>query len=369
MNDDLYIEKTLELAARGRGEVSPNPLVGCVIVKDGEIIGEGYHKKFGDKHAEVNAIENCKRDPAGATLYVNLEPCSHFGKTPPCTALIIEKKIARVVIGMQDPNKLVNGRGISILRDAGIETSLSGKLTECLELNRFFLKNITEAKPYITLKAAQTIDGKIAGSDGGSKWLSSVKSRLLVHKLRAEYDAVMVGSGTVKTDDPLLNVRDAEGRDPHIVLVDRDLSILPESRLFNPALRRKIFIITSEKFREKSQYTERYSGSDTEIIFVPEIENPSGGISGHLDLDSAFSRLSAAGIASVLVEGGAGIFSSLISNNLFDELMVFISPKLLGSGKDIFSSAKRLSVEDAVKLKLYKTEQIEDDILAIYRKQ
>lgn len=349
--------------------MSPNPLVGCVIVKDGEIIGEGYHKKFGDKHAEVNAIENCKRDPAGATLYVNLEPCSHHGKTPPCTGLIIEKKIARVVIGMQDPNILVNGKGISILRNAGIETSLSGKFSECREINRFFVKNITEKKPYITLKAAQTLDGKIADPDGLSKWLSSAKSRVLVHKLRAEYDAVMAGSGTVKSDDPLLNVRDAEGRDPHVVLLDKDLTVSPESSLFHLRSKRKIFIITSEKFRENKQYTEQYSRSATEIIFVPEIENPAGGDFIHLDLDSALSKLSAAGIASVLVEGGAGIFSSLISGNLFDELMVFISPRLLGGGKDFFSSAKRLSVEEAVRLKLHRIEQIEDDILAIYRKQ
>lgn len=363
MNDDFYIERTLELAVLGKGCVSPNPMVGCVIVKNGEVIGEGYHHEFGEKHAEVDAFDNCREDPAGATLYVNLEPCSHYGKTPPCTELIIRKKISRVVIGMQDPNPLVNGAGISKLREAGIGVDISPLAQTCLEFNRFFVKFVIEQKPFITLKAAQTIDGKIADSNGVSKWISSASSRKLVHRMRAEYDAVMTGSGTVIADNPLLNVRDAEGRDPDVILVDAELKISPDFSLFHLPSERKIYIITNEKFNAGSARPRGYDDLSTDFILVPEISP------GKLDLDAALDLLAQKGIASILVEGGAGLFSSLIEEKLYDELAVFIAPKLLGSGKNFFSNSKYLSMNEALNLRLHKLTQIDEDILAIYRKQ
>ncbi len=193
MSDESYIKLAIEIAKKGIGSVSPNPLVGCVIVKNDKIISAGYHEKFGENHAEINAIEKAKESIEGATLYTNLEPCSHQGKTPPCVDKIIEKKIKKVVVGTNDMNPLVSGNGIRKLKSAGIDVKVGIMENECIELNRFFFKYITEKIPYITLKAAQTLDGRIADKSGDSKWISSIESRKYVHQLRACYDAVLVG--------------------------------------------------------------------------------------------------------------------------------------------------------------------------------
>ena len=196
MTDESYIQLALEIAKKGIGEVSPNPLVGCILVKDDRIIGAGYHEKFGANHAEINAIENAKELVEGSTLFINLEPCSHFGKTPPCVDKIIEKKIKRVVIGTLDMNPIVSGNGVKKLKSAGIEVKVGVLEKECVNLNKFFFKYITNKIPYISLKAAQTLDGKIADTKGRSQWISSMQSRKYVHHLRANYDAVLIGAGT-----------------------------------------------------------------------------------------------------------------------------------------------------------------------------
>ncbi|MBZ0199731.1 MAG: bifunctional diaminohydroxyphosphoribosylaminopyrimidine deaminase/5-amino-6-(5-phosphoribosylamino)uracil reductase RibD, partial [Ignavibacteriaceae bacterium] len=214
MTDESYIKLAIEIAKKGNGNVSPNPLVGCVIVKDDRIIGAGFHERFGESHAEVNAIENSKEDVKGSTLYVNLEPCSHIGKTAPCVDRIIEKKIKRVEIGTLDMNPLVSGKGIKKLMSKGIDIKVGVLEKECIALNKFFFKFISQKLPYVTLKAAQTIDGKIADFSGDSKWISCSSSRRYVHEMRSKYDAVFVGMGTVKKDDPSLTVRLAEGRNP-----------------------------------------------------------------------------------------------------------------------------------------------------------
>ncbi len=360
MTDDELIERTLQLAERGKGRVSPNPLVGCVIVKDGNIIGEGWHREFGGKHAEVDAFDNCSQDPEGASLYVNLEPCSHFGKTPPCTDLIISKKIARVVIGTGDPNPLVNGKGIQKLRDAGITVDFAGSSSACEELNKFFFKSVRIPQPYILIKAAQTIDGKIADKSGESKWLSGEESRNYVHRLRSEYDAVMIGINTVKTDEPSLSVRNVEGRDPHIIVIDKNLEISPGAKIFSIKSDRKIFIITSDKNRQT--VPPGLPEKVAKFIFLREDK------SGNLPVSESFTELIREGIISVMVEGGAGIYSYLISNGLYDELMIFYTPKLLGSGVPVFSNPLITGIKDSVNLRLHGVKRFGDDILADYRR-
>jgi len=360
LSDDDLIDRTLELAARGKGQVSPNPLVGCVIVKDGKIIGEGWHKKYGEAHAEIEAFRNCTTDPEGSTLFVNLEPCSHHGKTPPCSDLIISKKVARVVIGTPDPNPLVNGKGIAKLRAAGIEVIVAGNEATCAELNKFFFKSVKENKPYLAIKAAQTIDGKIADHNGSSKWLSCEESRAYVHQLRAGYDAVLTGINTVKTDDPELNVRLAEGRDPHIIIVDKYLEISAAAKLFSVNSPRKIFIITSEKNRANipSGLSDRVS----EFLFVSEDGQ------GRIRIEEAFNSIMKTGISSIFVEGGAGIYSYLISNNLFDEILIFYTPKMLGSGLSVFNTAVPIGLNAAISLRLRDVIRFGDDILVNYRR-
>src|SRR5258706_309746 len=205
--DELYMLECLALARRGAGSVSPNPMVGCVIVKKGIVIGRGYHRRFGGPHAEVNAIRSSAAPVRGSTLYVNLEPCNHQGKTPPCTELIIRSKIARVVVGTTDPNPLVSGGGIRRLRRAGVKVSVGLLEEECLRLNEFFFKYITTRLPFVTLKVAQTLDGKIAAPKSFPRWITGRQSRRHVHTLRSQYDAVMVGAGTVLADNPRLTVR------------------------------------------------------------------------------------------------------------------------------------------------------------------
>ena len=214
MTDESYIKLAIEIAKKGRGNVSPNPLVGCIIVKDERIIGAGYHEKYGENHAEINAINSAKESIEGSTLFVNLEPCSHQGLTPPCVDKIIENKIKRVVIGTLDMNPLVCGNGIKKLKAAGIDVKAGILENECTALNKFFFKHITKKIPYVTLKIAQTLDGKIADRKGDSKWISSLLSRRYVHELRSKYDAVLIGLGTVLKDNPSLTVRLTEGRNP-----------------------------------------------------------------------------------------------------------------------------------------------------------
>ncbi len=253
MNDSDYIKQCFELAKKGAGLVSPNPLVGAVLVKSGQIIGRGFHKKYGGNHAEVNAIKNSKEDIAGSTLYCNLEPCCHTNKqTPPCVPLIIQKKIKRVVICNLDPNKEVKGKGVEQLRKAGIEVITSILENEGKELNKFYFKYVNEKLPYVTLKIAQSIDGKIGISKKIQTWLTGKKSIKYVHKLRSEYDAVLVGAGTIKSDNPLLTVREVSGRNPIRIIVDGKLSISQlNQKYLNSKDPEKTWIFTSILSDEK----------------------------------------------------------------------------------------------------------------------
>ena len=232
MADESYIQLAIEIAKKGTGSVSPNPLVGCVIIKDNKIIGAGYHQKFGEEHAEINAINSSAESVEGSTLYVNLEPCRHHGKTPPCVDRIIKEKIKRVVIGTLDVNPLVSGNGVKALKKAGVDVKVGVLENECIELNKFFFKYITSKLPYVTLKAAQTLDGMIADKNKNSEWISSKESIKYVHWLRASYDAVLFGSDTAKIDNPKLTVRMVEGRNPYRVVLDSKLSLKTDLYLF-----------------------------------------------------------------------------------------------------------------------------------------
>ena len=226
MNDYYFLRQCFTLAKKAKGFVSPNPLVGAILVKKGKVIGRGYHKRYGSDHAEVNALKNAKEGVAGSTLYCNFEPCCHTKKqTPPCVPLIIQKKIKRVVISNFDPNKEVNGKGVKQLREAGVEVITDILEDEGKDLNKFYFKYVSEKLPYITLKIAQSIDGKISEAKDKQTWLTGKESINYVHKLRSEYDAVLVGAGTIRTDNPLLNVRTIKGRNPIRIIIDGKLSI------------------------------------------------------------------------------------------------------------------------------------------------
>jgi diaminohydroxyphosphoribosylaminopyrimidine deaminase / 5-amino-6-(5-phosphoribosylamino)uracil reductase len=338
--DESLIWRCIELARKGKGHVSPNPLVGCVIVKNGKIISEGYHKKYGALHAEADAIENAKSkgiEIKGATLYVNLEPCTHFGNTPPCADRIIEAGISKVVIGCADPYKLVNGKGIALLKKIGIKVITGVLEYECQELNKFFFKYVKTGLPYITLKAAQTIDSKIADEKFNSKWISSVESRTVVHRLRGEYDAVLVGKNTVKYDNPKLTVRLAKGRNPYRIVIDKELSLGLNYLLYSDRYKERTIIITSPKTDKKKAKT--LTEKRIKLI-TAKITH------GKIDLKDAMKKIAAMGIASILVEGGAFTFSGFLNQSLADELVIFTSPKIMGKGISTFGESKRIDFKN-----------------------
>ncbi len=356
MSDESYIQLAIELAKKGKGNVSPNPLVGCVIVKDERIISAGYHESYGGAHAEVNAIKSAKESVENATVYVNLEPCSHFGLTPPCSDFLIENKIKRVVIGTLDMNPLVSGKGIKKLKQAGIEVKVGILENECANLNKFFFKYITKKIPYITLKAAQTLDGKIADREGESKWITSLPSRRYVHMLRSYYDAVLVGSGTVRIDNPNLTVRYVEGRNPKRVILDTKLTLNMNHRLFEQQSEKNIIIVTSKESREKEKKINKLLSRGITILYART------NAKGMLSLNDTLKELAKINITSVLVEGGSNIFSSFIKKNIFDELLVFVSPKLIGSGKSAADYLNISSIRKSIKLKIQHVERIGEDI-------
>ncbi len=362
MTDESYIQLAIEIAKRGMGSVSPNPLVGCIIIKDNRIIGAGYHAEFGGKHAEVNAIESATENIEGATLYVNLEPCSHYGKTPPCADRIIESRIKKVVIGTRDMNPLVSGNGIKKLKSAGIEVKVGVLEKECMELNKFFFKHVTKKLPYITLKIAQTLDGKIADDTGESKWITSVPSRRYVHDLRAKYDAVLVGAGTVKKDNPNLTVRLVEGRNPRRIVLDTKLSIKTDHKIFTGNTDKKLIVITSRKSAAKKNKIRKLVSYGVQIIFVNENAD------GETDLKSAMRELGKNNIASILVEGGSRVFTSFLNCNMFDDMLVFTAPKILGDGLSAIGNIGVESIRKSYKLQVNDVKRTGDDILMEFSK-
>lgn len=334
--DEKFMQQCIELALKGAGNVSPNPMVGCVIVKNGKIIAEGYHKKYGEYHAERNAINSALRkgiNLKGAELYVNLEPCAHTGKTPPCADYIVQHKFKRVVIGVKDPFHQVAGKGIRKLKQAGIKVKTGVLSNECRDLNKFFFKHVETGLPYITIKTAQTLDGKIANHKYQSKWISSEGSRRLVHKMRSVYDAVLIGMNTVKYDDPALTVRDVKGRDPFRMVIDPYLELSLSKKLYKNAYD-KVIVFTSKDADKKRAEQLNKRGV---IVITCKTKN------GMLDIYEAMWKTAALGISSIMVEGGGITYNEFIKYKLVDEFVIFVAPRVMGKGIPAFTNEFDLS--------------------------
>lgn len=358
LNDEELMRMCIQLARKGSGFVSPNPLVGCVIVKNNEIIGKGYHKKYGLAHAEVNAILDAKRNNfsvEGSTVYVNLEPCSHLGKTASCADLLVTEKVGKVVIGMKDPYEKVNGKGIRKLRSAGIEVSIGILEEECRELNKFFVKFVKKKLPYVSLKIAQSIDGKIALNNYKSKWITGEESRKFVQQLRSEYDVVLIGKNTAKFDNPSLTVRDVRGRTPYRIVIDKN-STLPENlKLFTDVDKEKTFVISGIS---KKSVTKIYNEN---IIRVKEKDQK-------LVLKDILKKFYTMDISSVLVEGGANLYSQFAKSDMFDDIYLFIAPKIIGKGISSFNDFEISKLADAKTLELNYTKNFDKDLMLYFKR-
>ena len=318
--DRKYMARALQLALRGAGHTRPNPMVGAVLVKDGRIIGEGWHKQYGGPHAEVNAFASATEDPEGATLYVSLEPCSHYGKTPPCADLIIRKKVARVVAALEDPNPRVSGRGFRKLRANGIRVTVGVLAEEARHINDVFLTYVTRKRPFVLYKAAMSLDGKIACHTGESQWISSEKSREEVQRLRGILSGIMVGAGTVIADNPRLTCRMEEYENPARIIVDGKLRVPLESRIFHEP-GRNIILTTSEASPEKKKALENLG---VELIEA-DSEEP-----GKVDLKSAMLALGIKGIDGILLEGGPTLAASALEAGIIDAVRFYIAQKIIG---------------------------------------
>ncbi len=335
--DELYMRRALELAESGRGFVSPNPMVGCVIVHEDRIIAEGFHEIYGGPHAEVNAI-NAVKNPellSESTAYVSLEPCAHWGKTPPCANLLVEKGLKKVVIGALDSNPLVGGKGVEILRKAGIEVVTGVLEKEARLQNRRFFTQIEKNRPYVILKWAQSKDGFVARSDYSSKWISNARSRQLVHKWRAEEDAILVGKNTAKYDNPSLTVRDWTGKNPIRLVIDPNLELPENLNLFDQIVPTICYNTVKSEKSENLEFVKLRPG---------------------FELKEILEDLNSRKIQSLIVEGGSFVLNKFIEEGLWDEARVFTGPTEFGSG----ISAPRLNLSPTEKL------SIQEDTLRIY---
>lgn len=356
--DSLYMARALDLAKLGIGYTNLNPLVGAVIVKDGKVISEGYHKKYGDAHAEINAFNNATEDVKGATMYVTLEPCSHFGKTPPCANTIIKKGIKKVVIAMVDPNPLVAGNGIKILRENGIEVVTGILEEEAKKLNEVFIKFITTGLPFCVLKTAMTLDGKIAAYTGDSRWITNEESREYVHKMRHQYSSIMVGIGTVLADNPLLTTRlkDIGAKNPIRVIVDTNGSIPLDAKVLQCDENTKTIIATTEAIdKEKLKYIK---ATGTEVIITPFKDNK-------VDLTFLMKSLGEMKIDSILLEGGSTLNYTALKEGIVDKVISFIGPKIIGgsSSKTPVGGEGIPYMKDAISLNNIDVCKFGDDIM------
>lgn len=336
MPEEKYMRRAIELAKKGSGHVNPNPLVGAVIVRDGEIIGEGYHECYGQLHAERNAIANAKKrgnSLEGSTIYVTLEPCCHYGKTPPCTEAIIEEKIARVVVGSDDPNPLVSGKGFQMLREKGIEVIPHFLKEECDAMNHVFFHYIRTGTPYVAMKYAMTMDGKIACYTGDSKWVTGEESRAHVQTLRNHYKGIMAGIGTVLADDPMLNCRIEGGRDPIRIIADSHLRIPTDSQLVRTAGQQPLIVAClpdadeekAAQLQEKGVEVLRVPGVTTADITEEQKEV--------ISLPVLMKELGARKIDGILLEGGGQLNESALQAGIVDRIYCYIAPKIFGGAQ------------------------------------
>lgn len=340
MTDEFYMNRALKLARKGEAWVSPNPMVGAVIVKENRIIGEGYHEKFGGNHAEINAILRSSEPIEGSTFFITLEPCTHYGKTPPCVERMISLKPARVVIGTTDPNPLVSGKGIKALSEHGIDTTLGVLENACRELNERFFKFIQTRTPFVTLKFAQTLDGRIATASGHSKWISSIPSRRFAHKLRSIHDAVLVGVGTVLQDDPELTVRLTRGRNPVRIIVDSRLRIPLHARVLKHQGTAKTIIATTKG----ADPEKRTLLMDMGVDVIPIDED----FRHRIDMMRLFTELGKKEISSVLVEGGAAVITTVLREQLADRAVVIIALMIAGKGVEAVGDLGIERMDDAL---------------------
>lgn len=354
-DDAYYMRQAMRLALKSRGLTSPNPMVGAVVVKNARVVGSGFHRQAGSPHAEVVALDQAGSKAAGATLYVTLEPCTHFGRTPPCVDRVIKSGVKRVVIGMVDPNPVNNGKGIQILQLHKIKVSVGVLEDELRRMNEAFIKFITKRMPLVTVKVAQSLDGKIATRSGDSKWISSDVSRNFSHRQRQYFDAVMVGVNTVRRDNPALTPWFARHQ-PVKIVVDSQLSTPQDARIFDPP--GKVILVTLPVGPGQETPNRSVLATKARILEVKAK-------AGQVDLRDMFKKLARMDITSVLVEGGGTLNGSLFDERLVDKVMFFISPRIIG-GKDAISSVMgkgALRLEGALKLRNVRMRRFQEDIL------
>jgi len=366
MTDQEYMLRAIQLAKKGEGWTNPNPMVGAVIVKDGRIIGEGYHKKCGELHAERNAIASLTESAEGATIYVTLEPCCHYGKTPPCTEAIIEQKIKKVVIGSRDPNPKVAGKGAQILRESGITVVQDFMREECDRLNPVFFHYITTKTPYVVMKYAMTLDGKIATKTGASKWITGEPARQEVQHMRHRYMGIMAGIGTVLADDPMLNVRVEGWKSPVRIVCDSGLRIPLDSQIVRSAKEYRTIVAyagreENEEITEKiTKKIEQLHAKGVDTVCCPDEK-------GQIDLKKLMTYLGNEGIDSILLEGGGTLNDSALRAGIVKEVHCFIAPKLFG-GKNSKTPVEGIGIglpSEALKLKCTDICRIGEDIRII----
>lgn len=354
--DERFMRRTLELAAKALGRTSPNPVVGAVIVRNGRIIGEGFHRRAGLPHAEREALRRITETARGATIYVNLEPCSHYGRTPPCADALIEAGIKRVVVGMVDPNPLVQGRGLRRLRRAGIAVATGVLREECERLNEDFACFIRTGRPFVTLKLAASLDGRIAAASGDSQWISGEQSRRVVHELRNRVDAILVGAETVRNDDPRLTCRMRGGRDPLRVVLDGRLSITPSARVCTQPSTAPTLIATSED-HGRGEKQAQLEAQGVQVVCLP-------GKNGQVPLRPLLVELGRRGHKSVLIEGGGRIAAAALREGVVDKVLFFYAPLLLGGeGRAMIGPLGIDRVAAGQKLHTITVERIGKDIL------
>ena len=354
MTDEIFMREALRIARHAEGRTSPNPLVGAVIVRDGKIIAQGWHRQAGTPHAEIHALNMAGELSRGATLYVTLEPCSHFGRTPPCAQAVINAGISRVVAAMSDPNPKVAGHGFEMLRSAGIEVDVGILEAEARRLNEVFLKYITQKLPFVTLKFACSLDGKIATSTGESQWISCEESRKFSHHLRDINDAILIGVGTVLADNPSLTTRLVDGKNPVRVIVDSKIRTPLDSKVVTDKSARTIIATTANAPIEKISALKSLG---VEIIVAGNGER--------VDLEILMRELASRELTSVLIEGGGQIHFSMLKAGLVDKIFAFIAPKIIGGSNALTAveGAGFTKISDAVTLKNFTAEQIGTDFL------
>lgn len=336
---EKYMKRCIELAKLGEGKVSPNPLVGAVVLdKYGNLAGEGFHEKYGEAHAEVNALNRAGENSKGGTLYINLEPCCHYGKTPPCIDRVIESGVKKLALGMTDPNPKVAGESIKKAREADIEVIENVLNTECMKLNEIFLKNIKENKPFIAIKTACTMDGKIATPEGKSKWITSESARRQVHRLRNKYDAILTGSKTVIADDPSLTCRLENGSNPVRIVIDSGLITPVNSKIYNDD-GAEVIIATSKNTEHKTSYPKHIK-----FIECPLVNNK-------IDIGHLIKILYQMKIYSIIIESGGKLNGAFLEQNLADKVYFFLAPKLMGD-ENAFSSFEGNKIKNLEQCKM-----------------